>query len=341
VAFSDIQLHCKPLASLVRSQIGQITCMNLFPDPGTAHSQSGDESLLRRVLHSRLHGKLSDNEFVAAVRGNCTESEFMDAISAQLASEPQSLRTVIALVNRLRHRGDISTDLMHLIKSRISPVPEPVLPVKKVDDLRSTQDVNLVPVSVRRLPAARPSAIFSVLISVAAVSVLFVRLAPGGRVNSEALSTAAMNAPAAAVAQSDESPGASAPNSVTSATSAPSSPATHGATIPSGDYQVQPGQHFAEIRVHRPAHARNDALTWWTEPATAKPGVDYVNQTKVSQSFPRGRDSMSVFVKLLPGARRRQPGVFYIAVADRDMSDPRVGRVTHTAVRLPSNRTPL
>jgi hypothetical protein len=315
--------------------------MNLFPDPNV-RSECGGESLLRRVLHARTHGELSDNEFVAAVRGNYTQSEFVDAISAQLNAEPQSSRSVVALVNRLSHRGNISTELMQLIKSRIAPVSEPMLPAKNIADFRSAQDLGPAPVSTRRLPASRPSAIFSVLVSVAAVSVLFVRLAPGGKVNSEALSTAAMSGPTANATQSGEPPGESATSSVDTAAASAAALANHGATIPSGDYLVQPGQHFAEIRVHRPAHARNDAaLTWWTEPASAKPGVDYVSQTKVSQSFPKGRDSMSVFVKLLPGARRSQPGVFYIAVVDRGMDDPRAGQIRHTAVRLPSSRTPL
>jgi hypothetical protein len=44
---------------------------------------------------------------------------------------------------------------------------------------------------------------------------------------------------------------------------------------------------------------------------------------------------MSVFVKLLPTATRRQPQVFYIAVADKGAK--RAGQVSHTAVRLPSS----
>ncbi len=62
------------------------------------------------------------------------------------------------------------------------------------------------------------------------------------------------------------------------------------------DYQVQPGQHFAEIRFHRPANWRGDKpLVWWTEAASAKPGVDYVQQPKVEQAFPKGKNSMTLF----------------------------------------------
>ena len=90
--------------------------------------------------------------------------------------------------------------------------------------------------------------------------------------------------------------------------------------------------------MHRPANeGDNAALTWWTEPDSAKPGIDYVSQGKVSQPFPKGRDSMSVFVKLLPKAKRSEPEVFYVAVADKGAKH--AGQITHTAVRLPPSQT--
>jgi len=67
------------------------------------------------------------------------------------------------------------------------------------------------------------------------------------------------------------------------------------------DYEVRPGEHFAEIRVYRPSGQRGDSgFLWWTEAASAKPGVDYVQQGKVAHSFPKGKDSTSFFVKLIP-----------------------------------------
>lgn len=171
------------------------------------------------------------------------------------------------------------------------------------------------------------------LISIAAISLLFVRLAPGGKV-----SGAALSASARVDRTADAKP--SEPISASSTPAAPGTPATlnRNAPILPSNYEVQPGQHFAEIRLHRPGNRRRDApLIWWTEPASAKAGVDYVSQAKVSQSFPKGQDSMSVFVKLLPKARRSQTEVFYIAVADR--SDKHAGEIAHTAVRLPPTPT--
>ena len=237
------------------------------------------------------------------------------------------------------HRAGRSISVADWFKE-LKPSSDSAQPVKSIADLKPA------PMRVHT-PAVRPSAVFSVLVSIAAVSLLFVRLAPGGKVNGEVLSAAAINERAAARAAQTAQPAGGARASAPALTSVPAtspaqSNASHGTPILPGEYQVQPGQHFAEIRVHRPAHAHSDApLTWWTEPASAKPGVDYVNQAKVSQPFPKGQDSMSVFVKLLPEAKRSQPGVFYIAVAGRSQGDQHAGQIMHTAVRLPSSRTPL
>jgi serine/threonine protein kinase len=204
--------------------------------------------------------------------------------------------------------------------------------------LASIADLKSAPVSAHLPPPLRPSAVFSVLLLIAAVSLLFVRLAPGGRVSGEVLSASGGHETTARTTQIGEPSGLSAPSSLsTQAASAQSTPSGGTPVLPS-QYEVQPGQHFAEIRVHRPANAGSDAsLTWWTIPASAKPGVDYVSQEKVSQPFPKGQNSMSVFVKLLPKPNRSQPEVFYVAVADK--GDKRAGQVTHTAVRLPSGKT--
>jgi len=76
-------------------------------------------------------------------------------------------------------------------------------------------------------------------------------------------------------------------------------------------------------------------LVWWTEAASAKPGVDYVQQPRVEQAFPKGKNSMTFFVKLLPRATRSQPEVFYVAVADP--AERGLDRVKHTAIRLPES----
>lgn len=195
------------------------------------------------------------------------------------------------------------------------------------------------PASPPASPPLRPFAVFSVMLSIAAISLLFVRLAPGGKVSGAALSAAAAQK-IHRTGQTSEAYPASAPAVApiavsTHPTSVP--PPTRGAPVLPTEYQVPPGQHFAEIRLHRPAHAGNNTLTWWTEPDTAKPGVDYVSQGKVSQTFPKDRDSISVFVKLLPKAKRKQSEVFYVAATDK--GDRRADDAIHTAVRLSPNAT--
>jgi serine/threonine protein kinase len=107
--------------------------------------------------------------------------------------------------------------------------------------------------------------------------------------------------------------------------------------VSAGSYTVRSGERFAEIRVHRSSHLDSDTpFVWWTEAASAKPGIDYVHQGKAIQSFRKGKDSTSFFVKLVPKASRTQPEVFYIAIAaaGRGASS---GQIARAAVWLPTN----
>src|SRR5580704_9567598 len=93
--------------------------MKVFPDV----SGSGDRlSTLRRLLHARMNGELSDDEFATAIRSTCTQTEFVAALSAHLHAEPESVPRVIALLKRLNDRGDIPTDLVRLLEVKISEV---------------------------------------------------------------------------------------------------------------------------------------------------------------------------------------------------------------------------
>jgi serine/threonine protein kinase len=235
----------------------------------------------------------------------------------------------------------------------LKPREDPPLRVTTIGEFQPT------PVKARApLAPFRASAVFSVLITTAAICLLFVRLSPGGKVSGESLPSAAANASSAYASHSILDPSATQESSLFSTVgssagwmlpshadgavnNAPKSAnplSRNGAIISAGDYQVLPGQHFAEIRVHRVANAPSDApIVWWTEAASAKPGIDYVSQPKVTQSFPKGKDSMSFFVKLLPKSARSQDEVFYVAVAGR--GDKRPGQITHTAVHLPSTGT--
>ncbi len=234
------------------------------------------------------------------------------------------------------HRAGRSISVADWFKG-LKPNSDFTQPLAVMGELRLSPALKAADIVAHRPPPMRPFAIFSVMLCIAAISLLFVRLAPGGRVSGAALSASAIRDKAARTAEIRGARGTHAPNLPAAYAAPVQSPANHLAPILPTEYEVKPGQHFAEIRVHRPAHAgTHPTLTWWTEPASAKPGVDYVSQGKVSQAFPKGRDSMSVFVKLLPKVDRTKPEVFYVASADK--GDKHADEITHTAVRLPSGK---
>ncbi len=99
-------------------------------------------------------------------------------------------------------------------------------------------------------------------------------------------------------------------------------------TISVDGYHVNSGNHFVEIRVHR-NQLQNDSFAWWTEPATARPDVDYVHQAKAILTFPSDRRSTRFYVKLLPDSERSQRGYFYVAIAQ-----PGRGHTSHNVTRV-------
>jgi hypothetical protein len=91
------------------------------------------------------------------------------------------------------------------------------------------------------------------------------------------------------------------------------------------NYTVRSGERFREIRVHRSPRLDSDTpFVWWTEAATAKPGIDYLQRGQAIQSIPKGRNSTSFSINLVPKSSRSQPEVFYIAIAG-DHGDARAG----------------
>jgi serine/threonine protein kinase len=101
-------------------------------------------------------------------------------------------------------------------------------------------------------------------------------------------------------------------------------------------YKIRRGQNFAEIHVHRsPGGERDTSFAWWTEPSTAKPGVDYAAQDRVTQMLPAGKHMASLFVRLIPNPARDRPAVFYVVIGEPG-NGASLGRVTRTAVELPA-----
>jgi hypothetical protein len=86
-------------------------------------------------------------------------------------------------------------------------------------------------------------------------------------------------------------------------------------TISVESSQVRSDDHFAEVRLHRNLLQKDTPFTWWTEPASAKPGVDYVPEAVAIQAFPSGYRGTRLYVRLLPHSLRSQRSYFYIAIA--------------------------
>jgi serine/threonine protein kinase len=199
------------------------------------------------------------------------------------------------------------------------------------DDSPSLRDIQLSAETsqpVPQVPYFRASLAVTLLLVTGAAWLLFVRVAPGGKVIGEALRSPQH---VASVASQRATPAA--PELTASDIARPK---TDGVAPSPLGVQIAPRARFAEVRIRRPARVSGgEPFVWWTEGASAKPGIDYVSQSKATQFYPAGRDSTSVFVKLLPRPRGNASGTFYIAVAERADKNP--DHVTHTAVHLPGD----
>jgi serine/threonine protein kinase len=112
-------------------------------------------------------------------------------------------------------------------------------------------------------------------------------------------------------------------------------PKSNDISISAGAYKIRPRDNFAEIRVRRSPEADGDtSFVWWTEPATAVPGSDYVPQSRVTQILPKGRNVTSLFIKIIPNTSRKHSAVFYVAIGDPS-NGATLGRVARTAILLP------
>jgi serine/threonine protein kinase len=80
--------------------------------------------------------------------------------------------------------------------------------------------------------------------------------------------------------------------------------------------RVRLDDHFAEVRLHRSLLQKGGSFSWWTEPGTAKAGVDYLPEASAIQAFPSGYSSTRLYVKLLPQPMRSQRSYFYVAISE-------------------------
>ena len=106
-------------------------------------------------------------------------------------------------------------------------------------------------------------------------------------------------------------------------------------SISADTYRIPSRERFAEIQVRRsPRFAGDTTFVWWTEPSSAKPGVDYVPQARMTQLLPKGRHLASLFVRIIPNASRKHSAMFYVNVGDPS-NGAAVGHLARTAILLP------
>src|SRR5258708_6711762 len=106
-------------------------------------------------------------------------------------------------------------------------------------------------------------------------------------------------------------------------------------SIAADTYRIPSREHFAEILVRRSSGYGGDtAFVWWTEPSSAKPGVDYVPQAPMTRFLPKGRHLASLFIRIIPNTSRKHSATFYV-----NIGDPRNGTtgryLERTAILLP------
>jgi tRNA A-37 threonylcarbamoyl transferase component Bud32 len=200
-------------------------------------------------------------------------------------------------------------------------------------------------IAPRRISFAwpRPSraiGLFATLLITASVWVVSVVLSPSdkvgaGVVTSGAVNTGEMPAKSPLADPLPEANGeAGATGAAAAAAPSVTPPAAPSAAAPAS-HRIRLSDKFAEIRLHRSALTpAGNALEWWTEAASARPGIDYVPQGKATWSFAKGENSASFFIKLIPKASRAQSEVFYLAVAE--VGHGATGRVARTAIWLPA-----
>jgi hypothetical protein len=106
-------------------------------------------------------------------------------------------------------------------------------------------------------------------------------------------------------------------------------------SISANTYRVGPRQNFVEIHVHRSSGSAGSAsFVWWTEPSTARPGDDYIAQSRITQLLPAGTHAASLFIRLNSHASRKHSAVFYLAIGEPG-NGASLGRVARAAVVLP------
>jgi hypothetical protein len=100
-------------------------------------------------------------------------------------------------------------------------------------------------------------------------------------------------------------------------------------------YRVRSDEHFAEIDIHRSNESRiTSSFEWWTEGASARPGIDFIAQSRTTHIFPKGRLWTKLFVRIVPNAERTHNQSFYVDITQPGTGS-KLGAVARAAILIP------
>jgi hypothetical protein len=100
-------------------------------------------------------------------------------------------------------------------------------------------------------------------------------------------------------------------------------------------YSFRSGQKFAEVRVHRSTGSKAaTSFQWWTEPASALAGADFVPQAPATVYFPAGVRTVSLFIKLLPNTARKRTALFYVVLGNTSSGSALNGASSKASISL-------
>jgi eukaryotic-like serine/threonine-protein kinase len=101
-----------------------------------------------------------------------------------------------------------------------------------------------------------------------------------------------------------------------------------------GALNLEPGAKFAEIHVTRSeARGEKTSFVWWTEPGSAAADADFVAQQHTTAYFPARNHMTTLFVKLVPNAKRKKSQVFYLNIAEAS-DGAAIGTTSRAAITL-------
>jgi serine/threonine protein kinase len=104
--------------------------------------------------------------------------------------------------------------------------------------------------------------------------------------------------------------------------------------------EVMPGESTARVTLRRKGSLRGSvSFTWWTEPGTAKSGVDFAASTPHLETMGNGQSLDTLLIPIVSNPRRHEERSFYFVIDDAgpDAGAAVIGRTTAMITILPQD----